>query len=81
MTEDSSPVGPSRIIAALNALNLGEMDSIQAKLADARQACLALEQRGLAERLGEASTALGRADLKTYRRRVETVIAQLGHLK
>ena len=81
MTSNPQRVGLSRIIATLNALHLGEMDSIQAKLADARQACLELEQQELAEQLGQASTALGRADLKTYRRRVETVISQLGHLR
>ena len=81
MAKEQKGLDPSRIIAELNALHLGEMDGIQAKLASARRACLALEQRELAEQLGEASTALGKADIKTYRRRVETVISQLGHLK
>jgi len=81
VSKDGKRVDPTRIIAQLNALHLGEMDGIQAKLASAREACLELEQQGLAEQLGEASAALGNADIKTYRRRVETVISQLGHLK
>ena len=72
---------PTKIIATLNALNVGEMDLIRAKLDQARQACLELEQEELAARLGEASSALMKADVKTYRKRVESVISQLGHLK
>lgn len=72
---------PSQIIACLNSLHLGEMSGIRAKLEEARRACLDLEQANLAERLQEAESALGRADVKTYRKRVETVIAHLGHLK
>lgn len=72
---------PGQIIAALNALGVGELAAISAKLAEARRACLALEQVRLAAALDEAGQALSRADLKTYRKRVETVVAQLGHLK
>ncbi len=72
---------PSQIIACLNSLNVGEMDGIRSKLDEAREACLMLEQVSLADHLGEAGSALSRADMKTYRKRVETVISQLGHLK
>lgn len=71
----------TQLIAYLNALNVGEMDRIRTKLREARKACLALDQATLADQLREADQALIRADLKTYRRRVETVIARLGHLK
>jgi hypothetical protein len=74
-------VNPAQIIASLNSLHRGEMDTIRRRLHEAKQACLELEQLELAERLEEARNALGRADVKTYRKRVETVIAQLGHLK
>jgi len=77
----STTTDPSRIIAALHALRFGELDTIRGKLAEARRACLDLEQADLAERLAEAEDALDRVDLKTYRKRVETVIARLGHLK
>lgn len=77
----SKGTSPARIIAALNALHRGEMDGIRAKLEQARRACLELNQAELAERLEEASDALRRADVRTYRRRVESVISQLGHLK
>jgi hypothetical protein len=71
----------SQLIAYLNAINVGEMDGIRAKLAKAKQACHELDHSGLAALLQEAEDALGRADLKTYRKRVETVVARLGHLR
>jgi len=74
-------VKPAQIIATLNSLRRGEMDTIRRRLDEARLACVGLEQLQLAERLEEARNALGRADVKTYRKQVETVIAQLGHLK
>ena len=72
---------PSKIIATLNSLHFGAMESIRSKLDQARADCVALEQVELAERLDEAASALGRADVKTYRKRVESVISQLGHLR
>jgi hypothetical protein len=74
-------VDPSKIIAWLNSLRVGEMDAIRLRLDEARRACLELDRADLAERLAEASSALSRAELKTYRKRVESVIAQLGHLR
>jgi hypothetical protein len=72
---------PSKIIANLHSLNLGEMAAIRAKIEEARVACSELDRSDLAEKLNEAGEALDRADLKTYRKRLETVIAHLGHLK
>jgi hypothetical protein len=72
---------PAQIIASLNALSLGDMEVIRVRLVEARRACLELRLPELAGKLDEASSALEQADLKTYRRRVETVIARLGHLK
>jgi hypothetical protein len=71
----------SKLIAALNALDVGELDGLRAKLAEAKQACVDLDQRELANKLIEAEEALLRADLATYRKRVETVIARMGHLR
>jgi hypothetical protein len=79
--ESAKAADPSRIIAALNALDVGELDVIRDKLAAARRDCLELEQAELAERLAEAASALDRADLKTYRKRIETVVSRLGHLR
>jgi hypothetical protein len=71
----------SQLIAFLNALNVGELDSIRGKLTQAEAACHEIGQENLAEMLHEANAALASADLKTYRKRVETVIARLGHLR
>jgi ABC-type phosphate transport system auxiliary subunit len=72
---------PAQIIGSLNALHRREIDVIRSTLSEARMACLELRQETLAEQLDEADQALRRADLRTYRKRVETVIAKLGHLK
>jgi hypothetical protein len=72
---------PAQIIGSLNALHVGDIDVIRTRLDQARRACLELEQAGLARHLDEAEQALERADVRTYRKRVETVISQLGHLK
>jgi hypothetical protein len=69
----------SRIIASLNSLSLGKMEAIGDKLDEVRKACLELEETDLADRLGQARGALLRGDVKTYRKRVESVISRLGH--
>jgi hypothetical protein len=71
----------SQLIAALNSINVGELDGVRVKLNEARQACVALQQEELANKLTEAEGALLQADLGTYRKRLETVIARLGHLR
>ena len=72
---------PSQLIAFLHALKLGDLEALAAKLVEARTACLALEQPELAGCVEEAATALRQADLKTYRRKLETVVSRLGHLR
>lgn len=72
---------PSKLIAHLNAIRVGDIDIIRVKLAQAVEACDALPAPELAELLKEAERALGHADLRLYRKRLETVIARLGHLR
>ncbi len=69
----------SKIIASLNSLSLGNTEVIGAKLAEARQACLELDENELADRLEEAHGALLRGDVETYRKRVKSVVSRLGH--
>jgi len=71
----------NQLIASLNAINIGDIDVIRDKLEQAREACRAIDQPGLADKLQEAVEALDKADLKTYRRRVETVVSKLGHIR
>ena len=71
----------TQLVAYLNAIDVGELTGIEAKLEEARRACLQMEQPGLADTLGEAEQALILADMTTYRKRVETVIARLGHIR
>ncbi len=72
---------PVQLIAFLNAMSYGDLGSLRAKLEEARGECLSLGRPELAAQLDEARSALGAADLKTYRRKIETVISRLGHLK
>jgi len=74
-------MGPTQLIAFLNALHRQDLDSIAAKLEEARTSCLSLGQTELAGKLEEAATALRSADVKTYRRNLETVVSRLGHLR
>lgn len=71
----------SQLIAFLNSLQLGDLDSLRARLVEAEGACEGLSRPELAERLAEARGALDSGDLKTFRRRVETVVSKLGHLR
>ena len=71
----------TELIAFLNAVRVGELDGIRGKLLRAREACVQLEQGALAEKLEEAEQALARADMKTYRKRLEAVVSRLGHLR
>ena len=40
-------MNPSQLISHLNAIKVGELDTIHGKLAEARAACLELDQSGL----------------------------------
>ena len=71
----------SWLLTHLNSIRVGDLSAIKSKLLEAREGCVAMEQDGLAELLGEAISALDQADMKTYRKRVETVIARLGHIR
>jgi len=81
VTKDASAMGPTQLIAFLNALRCQDLDSIAAKLDEARSACAALGQVELAQKLEEAGAALRVADVRTYRRNLETVVSRLGHLR
>jgi hypothetical protein len=69
------------LIALLNSMSCGDLDALSAKLVEAGEACATLGHEELESMLAEARAALLSADLKTYRKRVETVVARLGHLK
>ena len=72
---------PSQVIALLNALSYGDLEAIRAKLHEARGACLQLGYEEVASVVAEAQGALTGGDLKTYRKKVETALARLGHLR
>jgi len=72
---------PTQVIALLNALSVGDLDAIRSKLAEARGACERLGHDDVASLVAEAHGALSGGDLKTYRKKVETAVAKLGHLR
>jgi hypothetical protein len=72
---------PSQLIALLHSLSFGDLDAIRAKLDEAAAACEELGREELSSLVAEARTALGGGDLKTFRKRVETAVSRLGHLR
>lgn len=70
-----------QLIAFLNALSLGDLESLLGKLDEARGALATLGHDDLVATIGDAQGALRAGDVKTYRRKVQTAIARLGHLK
>jgi len=71
----------TQLIAFLNAMTCGDLDSIFTRLEEARSACAELGESGLSDKLAEAKVALMEGDLKTYRKRVQTVVSGLGHVR
>ena len=72
---------PSQIIASLNSLHVGDLDSIRERLTEAEEACRALDSDDIVERIRGALDAITRADTKGFRRHVEAAVSKLGHLK
>ncbi len=72
---------PAQIIASLNALHFGDLDSIDARLAEAESACASLQADDIVERIRGAREALRGADTRAFRKHVEAAVSKLGHLK
>ena len=72
---------PTQVIALLNSLNVGDLDALRSKLDEARAQCAGLGHDDVALVVAEARQALITGDLRTYRKRVETAVARLGHLR
>jgi hypothetical protein len=72
---------PTQVIALLNSLNVGDLDALRSKLDEARAQCATLGHEEVALVVAEARQALVSGDLRTYRKRVETAVARLGHLR
>ena len=70
-----------QLIAFLNALSFGDLGALGAKLEEAKTACAALGHDGIAATIEEARGALLAGDVRTYRRKLETSVSRLGHVK
>ena len=69
------------LIASLNAIQIGELESVESQLAEVQAA---LERDDLVElvtKLDECLTALSRGDVKNFRRIKESIVSRLGHLR
>jgi low affinity Fe/Cu permease len=71
----------SQLIAHLQGLTVGDLDALRAKLDEGIAASRALGHEEVALVLDDARRSLARGDLKTFRKRVETAVARLGHLR
>ena len=69
------------LIATLNAIQTGELESIQVQLESARVEMEQHDLGGLVIKLDECLAALKRGDLKNFRRLKETIVSRLGHLR
>jgi hypothetical protein len=69
------------VLSTLNALDVGTMDSIVAKLDQVRADLLALDQAELAERAQDARTALERGDVTEFKRLRAFVQSKVGHIR
>lgn len=69
------------VIATLNNLEMGRIDTIDAQLGAARAALRDRELSDLAEKLDDCRLALARGDLQEFRRLRETIVSRLGHLR
>lgn len=74
-------MSPSQLIALLNSLATGDLDSLTSRLDEASAACGTLGYDDLVAALAEAKVSLVSGDLRTFRRRVEKVVSKLGHLR
>jgi len=70
-----------RILATLNSAEVGPIDRISEKMGSVAAELRELEQSVLAERADEAIAALGRADLKEFRRLRAFIQSKVGHLR
>jgi hypothetical protein len=74
-------VTAQQIIAFLNSMTFGDVAALASKLDQARAECDGLGHAEIAAIVDEARAALREGDLKTYRRKIETAVARLGHVK
>ena len=69
------------ILATLNAMDVGTLDSIRAKLRQVEDALRAIGEEELATRSAEAATVLARGDVAEFKRLRATLQAKTGHLR
>jgi hypothetical protein len=69
------------MIATLNTIEVGELDSIRKQMFEVRTELERCRYGELVEKLDECLGALGRGDLKDFRRLKETIVSRLGHLR
>jgi hypothetical protein len=69
------------MIATLNTIEVGALEAIQDQLLEVRAELTRREFGELVTKLDECLAALGRGDLKNFRRIKETIVSRLGHLR
>lgn len=69
------------MLATLNAIEVGSLDSVAAKLKQVQEELEALEQTELAEAAAEAVAALSRGDIAEFKRGRAYLQSKIGHLR
>ena len=71
----------SAVIEELNAIQVGELSTIESKLASIRQDLGTLGERELERTVAAAGSELVRGDAANFRRLLAQAVSRLGHLK
>ena len=69
------------LIATLNNLELGHLESIRTRLGSVRAELSKRELGELVAKLDECLSALGQGDLTSFRRLKASIVSRLGHLR
>lgn len=69
------------LIDTLNNLSLGELALVTRRVGEVRDEVLAMDQVEIAAILDESLACLAAGDLRTFRKRINTAVSRLGHLK
>jgi hypothetical protein len=69
------------LLSTLNATDVGTLESITAKLRQVQEELAELDQPELAERAGEAISALTRGDVAEFKRGRAFLQSKIGHLR
>jgi hypothetical protein len=76
-----APMQTRGLIETLNNLSMGELALVSRRVREVRDDVLAMDQTEIAAILDQSLECLASGDLKMFRKRINTAVSRLGHLK